>query len=321
MLLLLSEVLTEDIVKKVKTSGSFGILSDEVTDISNIQQLVTFIKYFDAEMCMPQTKYINTSDLLEKSTSTSASAQAIFSSLKNLIEKNLKLDLKGVKALCSDGASVFTGRREGVAVLFRKQEQCKNMINIHCICHRLALACADAGDDLLFVKDFELTLTQLWDFFKKSPKRLKIYVKVAMNFRSFDTLSKRKSCLKLVKSWSVCLKLVKSLKRAVRTRWLSLHASVDSLFEEYVGMIHALRFMKDNPAVGGATAAGLLKKIDSVKFLGVLYMLKYMLPHLSALSKTFQTGTLNFSRMVPSIEKTKHKIQEVADKKKTIWSS
>ena len=108
----------------------------------------------------------------------------------------------------------------------------------------------------------------------------------------------------------------------MRTRWLSLHASVDSLFEEYVGMIHALWFMKDNPAVGGATAAGLLKKIDSVKFLGVLYMLKYMLPHLSALSKTFQTGTLNFSRMVPSIEKTKHKIQEVADKKnKTIWSS
>jgi hypothetical protein len=90
MLLLLSEVLKEDIVKKVKTSGSFGILSDEVTDISNIQQLVTFIKYFDAEMCMPQTKYINTSDLLEESTSTSASAQAIFSSLKNLIEKNLK---------------------------------------------------------------------------------------------------------------------------------------------------------------------------------------------------------------------------------------
>jgi hypothetical protein len=141
MLLLLSEVLKEDIVKKVKTSGSFCILSDEVTDISNIQQLVTFIKYFDAEMCMPQTKFINTSDLLEESTSTSASAQAIFSSLKNLIEKNLKLDLKGVKALCSDGVSVFTGRREGVAALFRKQEQCKNIINIHCICHRLATAC------------------------------------------------------------------------------------------------------------------------------------------------------------------------------------
>ena len=73
--------------------------------------------------------------------------------------------------------------------------------------------------------------------------------------------------------------------------------------------------MKDDQAVGGAIAVGLLKKMDSVKFLGVLYMLKYMLRHLSVLSKTFQTGSLNFSRIVPSIEKTKYKIQDLAKKR------
>ena len=65
-------------------------------------------------------------------------------------------------------------------------------------------------------------------------------------------------------------------------------------FEEYVGILHALRSMKDDQAVGGAIAVGLLKKMDSVKFLSVLYMLKYMLPYLSVLSKIFQTGSLNF---------------------------
>ena len=39
-----------------------------------------------------------------------------------------------------------------------------------------------------------------------------------------------------------------------------------------------------------------------------------MLPHLSVLSKTFQTGSLNFSRIVPSIEKTKYTIQDLAEK-------
>ena len=255
------------------------------------------------EKGVAQTKFVNTSDLLEESSTTSANAQVIFSSLKNLIEQNLKLDLDGVKAFSSDGVAVFIGKREGVAALFRKLEPCKTMINVHCICHRLALACADTGDDLLFVKYFETTHLQLWTFFKNSPKRLKIYVKVAMNLGHFDALSKRKK-----------KKLIKSVKRAVRTRWLSLQASVDSLFEEYVRILHALRSMKDDRAVGGAIAVALLKKMDSVEFLGVLYMLKYMLPHLSVLSKTFQTGSLNFSRIVPSIEKTKYKILDLAKK-------
>ena len=108
------------------------------------------------EKGVAQTKFVNTSDLLEESSTTSANAQAIFSSLKNLIEQNLKLDLDGVKAFSSDGAAVFTGKREGVAALFGKLEPCKTIINVHCICHRLALACADTGDDVLFVKDLRL---------------------------------------------------------------------------------------------------------------------------------------------------------------------
>ena len=40
-------------------------------------------------------------------------------------------------------------------------------------------------------------------------------------------------------------------------------------------------------------------------------MFKHMLPNLSALSKTFQTGSLNFSRIITSINKCKGKIQEV----------
>ena len=105
-------------------------------------------------------------------------------------------------------------------------------------------------------------------------------------------------------------KFVKLVKCAVRTRWLSLHASVDSIFTEYVGLVHALRVLKDDPA-SGLIAMGLLKKLDSITFLGVLYMFKIVLPHLSALSKTFQTGAINFSWIIPGINKLKSNISQV----------
>ena len=60
-------------------------------------------------------------------------------------------------------------------------------------------------------------------------------------------------------------------------------------------------------------AAGLLQKLDSTAFLGRLYLFKCALPHLSALSKTFQTGSLNFSKIAPSILKTKTLLRRISE--------
>ena len=40
-------------------------------------------------------------------------------------------------------------------------------------------------------------------------------------------------------------KLVRKVKKAVRTRWLSLQASVDSVYQEYIGLTHNLQSIKD----------------------------------------------------------------------------
>ena len=44
-------------------------------------------------------------------------------------------------------------------------------------------------------------------------------------------------------------------------------------------------------------------------------MLKLVLPHLSTLSKTFQKGSLNFSRISPNIEKTIHKMRSIEEER------
>ena len=106
-------------------------------------------------------------------------------------------------------------------------------------------------------------------------------------------------------------------KKAGRTRWHSLEAGVEAVYQEYTYLLHALRSVKGEGASTGATAAGVLKKVD-MEFLAVLYVLKLILSYLSTLSKTFQSGELNFSRIKPAIEKTTHRIKDVAEKQKPL---
>ena len=77
--------------------------------------------------------------------------------------------------------------------------------------------------------------------------------------------------------------------------------------------------MKDEGGAStGATAAAVLKKVDDMKFLAAFYVFKLMLPYLSTLSKTFQSGELNFSRIKPAIEKSTHRIKDLAEKEKPL---
>ena len=68
----------------------------------------------------------------------------------------LNLDHSWLICMVCPTDDVFNENR--VASKFKKLPQCENMLNVHCICHWLALACADAGDNLQFIKDFKTTM-------------------------------------------------------------------------------------------------------------------------------------------------------------------
>ena len=90
----------------------FGLLSDEVNDVSNKEQLVTFIKFVNPATGKPNTKFLAASDLLE--TLTSANAETITNAiLKQLEESNINVNK--LASFSSDGASVMTGKTNGVA--------------------------------------------------------------------------------------------------------------------------------------------------------------------------------------------------------------
>ena len=81
----------------------------------------------------------------------------------------------------------------------------------------------------------------------------------------------------------------KSWKKPCQTRWLSFQAATSDIFIDYLAVQQTLRQLKDEDAV----ASGLLSKVNTAKFIRVIYILNPVLPILSCLSKTFQKGANN----------------------------
>ena len=89
--------------------------------------------------------FIDCSNVLEYSVEASPDADAIVACINDRFEK-LKIELGKLKAFVSDGLSVIVGKKGGVATKLSEQFA-STMININCVCHRLALAWGDIGDE------------------------------------------------------------------------------------------------------------------------------------------------------------------------------
>ena len=134
LVLTLGDQLAEDIIQEIKKSNVHVLLMDEVTDLSNTLQLVTFIKYYDQNLGDVRIHFVDVSDVLEGSVDTTATAETIHDCLINLLN-SLDFEIQNAKAFTSDGASVMTGHQSGVAARLSEHENCQTMLSIHCICH------------------------------------------------------------------------------------------------------------------------------------------------------------------------------------------
>lgn len=61
--------------------------------------------------------------------------------------------------------------------------------------------------------------------------------------------------------------------------------------------------------------------MSTVKFLGVIIILRHILPKLSSLSRAFQHGTVNLSGIGPAIQYTSDSLQNIAESREPIKES
>ena len=269
--------------------GPYGLLADEVTDISVQQQLIVFVKFIDGNKA--DTKFLDC-----RQVTGGATAGNITDTIKaGLDEAALPID--DMKSFVSDGANVMVGRENGVAERLRRLKKDPSFINIHCVAHRLALACADS-DEIKYLNDVALILKQLWQFFENSPKRTDMFVEIQQRISELHMSEEQSK------------KLKKKVRKACKSRWLSMEASVISALENYEALLHCLKELNKD-----ATAFGLYKRMLPIKFLGALYILGEVLPVLASVSRLFQTNALNFSVIAPAIKACKASLQQIGERK------
>ena len=86
---------------------------------------------------------------------------------------------------------------------------------------------------------------------------------------------------------------------------------MDTAYCKCIGLLQTVRVLSNETTPGEVSATDLLNKLNNRVFLLELYMMKFMVLHLTVLSKTFQKDVLNFSQIALNNEKTKFNINQV----------
>ncbi|XP_071146049.1 zinc finger protein 862-like [Mytilus edulis] len=254
--------------------------------------MICYVQYVDPDSNEVNTDFLFICNLLENS--DSANSQTLFDVLCMKLNE-LQMDVKKISGLCTDGASVMVGKKDGLASKLKKENS--SLIAVHCICHRLALACTDTNVKLKSIGNVEQIMLQLWKLFHYSPKKMALFLKHLQNYRN------------LIINTSIEEKCCKILKKACKTRWLSFDASIQAVWEELVPVVQTLSAISESDA----TAYGLLKRMNCTIFVGIVYILKEILPVLARVSKIFQRGYFNFSSIQPTLECAQGELQHISD--------
>ena len=173
----------------------------------------------------------------------------------------------------SDGASVMTGRVSGVAA--RLSQSNPYLVAIHCVAHRLALACSQAGERIAYIQKFKKALTTLYWFFQASAVRTAGLKAIQ---EMFDTPSLK-------------------LKEAKDVRWLSHDLAVQTLRRSLPAVLTALE--REGAEHGEPVAMGLVKVMKCYQFVACLHLMSEVLPHLSHPSRLFQAEYIQLSMVRP----------------------
>ena len=171
MFIILGESIQEIILERTRRARSFGILADEAADVAVLQQLIIFLKYVNPDTGMAKTEFLATKCIDDR---RGANAEVITDHILDTL-RECDLEVRNLNSF-SDGASVITGEHNGVAARVNRVN--KVILNFHCICHRLALACADTGDSINYIVEVESLLKEMLKFFFNFPKGTSIFMKV-----------------------------------------------------------------------------------------------------------------------------------------------
>ena len=258
-------------VKSQQFGPYYGIVCDEVSDLSNWEQLGLILRF--------TMNHKPVEKLLEFIPCDTITGQAICMNIIKALTNN-GLDIQYCRSQTMDGAGNMAGTQAGCAALFTKESP--KAVYHYCSSHDLNLALCKSCQ----VKEVHVmlsTLKQLGIFFKYSPKRcrrLEVAIESYNNGRSpLDQIKKSKFGL-------FC-----------ETRWVEKHTTLNDFNIMYEPLIECLEAVSSlEPGWDGKAvteAYGILKQITSSTFIASFQTVLHFFAYSKGLSTKLQGSSLD----------------------------
>ena len=183
LLQVVGDMICSDILKEVKHARFYSIIADEVTDVSNKEELSLVIRYLHKE----QTKEVFV-DVIEVERIT---GQVLGETILNWLRSH-NISPEDMRGQCYDGSSNMAGARAGVKSVV--QRDAPKAMYVHCAAHRLNL-CVVSACSIQAFKNAESYVGEIARFFSFSPKRQRLLEKaIETSSRTHKTRKLKDSC-------------------------------------------------------------------------------------------------------------------------------
>ena len=250
------------IATDIRSATFFTLMADEVTDVSNKEQVAVCLRCVDDDFEVHEF-FVGMYEV------ESIKADILVTYLKD-VPVRLSLPVHNCRGQCYDGAANMAGSRHGVATQFLKEEPRATFT--HCYGHALNLAAGDALKSNKILRDTLDTTFEISKLIKFSPRRGAMFAKLKEELApacpSFRTLCPTR--------WTV--------------RGRSLQSVIDNyrVFQElWDDTLEVATDFDTKSRLGGAKAA-----MNTFNFLFGLVLGERLLKHTDSLSQTLQDPDL-----------------------------
>ena len=278
-LVYIADYLLQGHVANAKASGYWASLVDETTDVTTLQQYITFVRY--VHKGVPKTFFLDIRPL----DTGGATAINIYNTWKQVADDYGLVEQQNI-ANATDGAHAMVGEHNSLGQKIKAAND--RVVNMHCSAHRAALSAADGSDALAEITDMEALLLTVWKYYHRSCKRT-------------ENLSE---CKRVLGTKGL------RLKARSNTRWLSGQAAGIAMKSEINAIWMSLTHFATSGG-GDASADGILRKLRCKRFVKSLYIYCQAVNIMNIMNKTFQVGELNFSMLKPAVDACKAGLEKI----------
>jgi hypothetical protein len=203
---IVSHFVLERILSDVNDSRSFGIIIDETSDISRVEQVSICLSYVLGGKKMEA--FIGFFD------TKSTDGQSLYELVQRVMEQ-MNLDMSEIVGECFDGAANMKGIHRGLATLMR--EKSPLALYVHCYGHLLNLAIQDTMEEVEPLRNALGVIQSLYNFLEASPKRHAIFNDTEVDESHLRLTLKSLSATRWSCHWEAVKAVVEQLERIVKS--------------------------------------------------------------------------------------------------------